>query len=74
VVVAPKAPLSVTVAPDPPAVGLSVPDIVNVCGVVALLTVTVAAALVALFPAPSLAIAVSTCEPLLVFVVSHEYE
>jgi hypothetical protein len=35
VVVAPEAPLSVTVAPDPPAAGLSVPEMVNVDGGVA---------------------------------------
>jgi hypothetical protein len=35
VVVAPEAPLNVTVAPDPPADGLSVPEIVNVGGSVA---------------------------------------
>ena len=32
---APEAPLSVTVAPDPPAVGLKVPEIVNVAAGVA---------------------------------------
>jgi len=38
-----------------------------------LLTVTVTVALVLLFPAASLAIARSVCEPLLVVVVFHEY-
>jgi hypothetical protein len=39
-----------------------------------LLTVTVTAVLVALFPAASLAIASSVCDPLLVLLVSHEYK
>ena len=72
-VLALEAPLSVTVAPPPPVVGLSVPEIVNVCGVVALLTVTVTTPLMVLFPAASRAIAPSLCAPLLAFVVSHEY-
>jgi hypothetical protein len=38
-----------------------------------LLTVTVTAALVALFPAPSVAIARTVCDALLTFVVSHVY-
>jgi len=33
VVVAPEAPLSVTVAPLPPVVGLIVPEMLNVCAV-----------------------------------------
>jgi hypothetical protein len=73
VVVAPEVPFNVTVAPDPAATGLRVPEIVNVCGVVALLTVTVTTALMVLFPAASRAIAPSLCAPLLAFVVSHEY-
>jgi hypothetical protein len=72
VVVAPEVPLNVTVAPFPPVVGLNVPEIVNVCGVAALLTVTDRIALVVVFPAASLAIASSLCVPLLTFVVSHE--
>jgi hypothetical protein len=38
-----------------------------------LLTATVTAVLVAVFPAASLAMARSVCDPLLVLVVSHEY-
>jgi hypothetical protein len=57
VVVALEVPLKVTVAPDPPAAGLKIPEIVKVCGVVALLTVTVTGELVVLLPAPSVAMA-----------------
>ena len=71
-VVAPDVPLKVTVAPDPPAAGLNVPDIVNVCGVVALLTVTVTLALVAVLPAPSVATARNAWLPLVVLVESQE--
>jgi hypothetical protein len=71
VVVAPEVPVNVTVAPDPPAAGLKVPEIVNVWGVLALLTVTVTTALVVPLPAASRAIASSLWAPLLTLVVSH---
>ena len=56
-VVAPDAPPSVTVAPAPPAAGVNVPEMLNVCGVVVLFTVTATFALVAEFPAVSVATA-----------------
>jgi hypothetical protein len=58
-----------TVAPFAGAVTDTVGGVVSG---VELLTVTVTAALVVVFPAPSFAIALSVCEPLVDFVVSHE--
>jgi hypothetical protein len=56
-----------------PAAGALIDTVGGVVSVGVLLTVTVTAALVALFPAPSFAMARHTCGPLFVFVVSHEY-
>jgi hypothetical protein len=72
VAVAPEVPLNVTVAPPPPAAGLNVPEIVKVCGATGLFTLTVTPALVALFPAPSVATARSVWLPFAVLLESHE--
>ena len=62
-VAAPDAPLSVTVALAPPAVGLNVPEMLNVCGEVVLFTVTATFALVAEFPTVSVATALIVWPP-----------
>jgi hypothetical protein len=72
VVVAVAAPPNVTVAPPPPATGLIVPEMLKVCVLLELFTVTATAALVDVFPAASLATAVRLCVPLLAFLVSHD--
>jgi len=63
------------VVPDTvaPFTGAEIETVGGVVSVGVLLTVTVTVALVLLFPAASLAIARSVCEPLLVVVVFHEY-
>jgi hypothetical protein len=68
--VAPKfAPLMVTDAPSNPAVGLN-PVILG--ALLVLLTITTTPALVAVLFDVSVAMALSVCDPLAVFVVSHE--
>jgi hypothetical protein len=56
-----------------PAAGALIDTVGGVVSADVLLTVTVTAALVVLFPAPSFAMALNTCDPLLAFVVSHGY-